>query len=229
MTVEYQTKELKIAVIVPALNEEATVGDVVGTLAQSPYLNEIIVISDGSTDNTAEVARQAGATSVYELDRPGGKGQAMIYGVQHTKAPIVVFFDADLRGLTVDHIEQIVLPVISGSRDMNVALRDKGAKTPLAKHLPLIGGERALHRDIIENINPKFMKGYMVEIALNYYCRSHRRPYGCVPLRGLDMKRKFEKTGWLQALFGKNGYIDMTYQVLKAMVVVRIARLFNKF
>jgi len=219
----------RVAAIIPALNEEATIADVVSVLVQSEYIDEIIVISDGSTDRTAQKAREAGATTVHELDYSGGKGQAMLHGIRHTKAPVVAFFDADLRGLTVKHVERIVLPVLTGARDMNVALRDKGAKTPLIQYLPLIGGERALRRDIIESINPEYLKGYMVEVALNYFCRSHRRPYGSVPLRGLDIRRKFEKTGWTKAIFGKNGYIHMSFQVVKAMLIVRLAHLLGKF
>ncbi|MCH8049429.1 glycosyltransferase family 2 protein [Patescibacteria group bacterium] len=217
----------KIAAIVPAFNEEKTIGDVVGVLKRSPYLDEVIVVSDGSQDKTTEVSRAAGATTIHEFETSAGKGTAMVHGMRHTDAPIIVFFDADLKGLTTDHIEQLVLPVLSGSRDMNVGLRDKGPiLTPIAKRLPLIGGERALKRDIIENIKPNYLRGFMVETALNYYCRIHKRPYGLVELRGLDIRRKYEKIGWPKAIIA---YVDMAFQIVKANVIVRLARLLGKF
>lgn len=217
---------LKIAAVVPAYNEEITIVSVVEVLLRSPLLNEVIVISDGSTDHTAKLARAAGAC-VYEILHQGGKGEALLYALTHTDAPVVVFFDADLRGLTVEHVEQLVRPVLDGSRVMNVALRDRGGFiTALTRHLPLIAGERALRRNVIENVPTQFLRGFMVEAALNYYCRAHGFSYGAVKLKGLSMRRKYEKVGWSRAVLQ---YARMFYQVVKAMVIVRVAHLRGKF
>lgn len=218
--------EPRIAAIVPAFNEEITIGSVVEVLLRSPLLSEVLVISDGSTDHTAQLARAAGAR-VHEIPRKGGKGEAMLHALTHTTAPIVAFFDADLRGLTVEHVERLVRPVLGGSRVMNVALRDRGkCLTALTRHLPLIAGERALRRNVIENVPAEFLHGFMVEAALNYYCRAHGFPYGAVELRGLSMRRKYEKVGWLRAVLQ---YVRMFYQVAKAMAIVRIAHIRRKF
>lgn len=216
----------KLVAIVPAYNEEATIGSVVGVLKQSPYLSEVLVISDGSVDRTAHNAREAGAR-VHEIPRQGGKGEALLHALTHTDAPVVAFFDADLRGLTVEHVERLVLPVLNGSRVMNVGLRDRGVfVTALTRHLPLIAGERALRRNVIENVPAQFLRGFMVEAALNYYCRAHGFPYGAVKLQGLSMRRKYEKVGWLRAVLQ---YVRMFYQVAEAMVIVRIAHVRGKF
>lgn len=225
MTQEPETST-KIVAIVPAYNEEATIGSVVRVLKQSAYLSEVFVISDGSVDRTAQYAREAGA-HVHEIPRQGGKGEALLHALMHTDAPVVAFFDADLRGLTVKHIEQLVQPVLDGSRVMNVGLRDRGTCiTALTRHLPLIAGERAMRRNVIENVPAQYVKGFMVEAALNYYCRAHGFAYGAVKLKGLSMRRKYEKVGWLRAVLQ---YVRMFYQVAEAMVVVRIAHLRGKF
>jgi len=215
-----------VAAIIPAYNEEQTVADVVRPLKASPHVGEVLVISDGSTDQTVKVARAAGAT-VHELSEKGGKGQAMYRALSYTDAPIVAFFDADLIGLTQEHIEQLVLPVVSGSRMMNVGVRDKGPLgTFIAKHLPLVGGERVMLRQVISSIDPKYLKGFMVESSLNYYCRSRGYSYGAVILRDLTMRRKFQKVGlWPSAL----EYVKMWYAVAKAMIVVRVARARKEF
>lgn len=216
-----------VAAIVPAYNEQETIASVVRTLASSPLIGEVIVISDGSTDRTAEVAKSAGADLVRQLPIKGGKGAAMLHGVTVTKAPVIVFFDADLRGLTEDHVERLLLPVLSGARSMNVGLRDKGPLlTPFIRFLPLIGGERAMRREVIERVPPQFLQGFMAESALNYHCRSRRLHYGGVNLEGLSMRRKFEKVGVAKSI---REYLHMTWQIVKAMTVVRIARLMKKF
>jgi glycosyltransferase involved in cell wall biosynthesis len=215
-----------ITAIIPAYNEEQTVADVVTTLLQAPSIAQVIVISDGSTDTTAVRAREAGAM-VYEMPHKEGKGEAMLFALTKTDAAIVGFFDADLRGLTPEHVEQLSGPVLSGARVMNVALRDRGrVLTFMTRHLPLIAGERVMLREVIEGVPVAYLKGFMVEAALNYYCRAHRLLYGAVELKGLSMRRKYEKVGYGLAVLQ---YIRMFFQVGRAMVRVRLARLFGKF
>lgn len=213
----------KVAAIVPAYNEAKTVGSVVAALKQSSLIDEIVVISDGSTDNTPEVAKAAGANVVHEFPWRHGKGAAVQHGVTHTDAPILFFLDADLIGLTSEHVRQVVEPVIKGERVMNVGLRDRyGAFfTWLATHLPLIGGERAMQRSVFENIPDIYLKGFKIEGALNYYCRANNLPYGSVIMKGIKIVRKMEKFGFWLGLWE---YIHMYSQVVKAMIEVRFAR-----
>lgn len=226
----HQGKRPKIAAVIPALNEAKTIGKIVKVLTQSPFVDEVIVVSGGSEDQTINEARAAGATNVLDYPQSTGKGTSMIKGVQATDAPIILFLDGDLKGLTREHVEQLVLPVISGARQMNIGLRDKGELfTELTKYLPLISGERALRREIFEAIDPKYLEGFMVEASLNYYCQANDLPFGTVFLQGLTMRRKFEKVGWLTSIFGPKGYIQMTYEVFKAMITVRLAKLRGKF
>jgi len=220
------TNDIKVAAIVPAYNEEKTVGPIVRTLVTSPLLSEVIVVSDGSTDRTQLFAEREGARTL-QLPRTQGKGEAMLHGVAHTDANVIVFFDADLIGLTHDHIERLVYPVMSGSRSMNVGIRDRGLlATKLSMKLPLIGGERAMNRNVIEGVPPEFLKGFMVEAALNFHCRSRGYTYGMVFLPGLTIRRKMQKVGIWR---GMVQYVKMFYQVAKAMLVVRLAYLFKRF
>lgn len=219
-------KRPKIAAIIPAFNEERTLATVLSVLKESRELDEIIVVSDGSTDTTAAIAKASEAT-VLELETKHGKGEALLRGLSMTSAPIVVFFDADLRGLTASHVEQLVLPVMGGGRAMNVGLRDRGPVLNFfSRHFPLISGERALRREIIENIDPKFLQGYMVEAALNFHCRAYKHPYGSVVLSGVTIRTKVEKVGLYKAI---GQYIAMSAQVLSAMVRVRTAKLLGQF
>ncbi|HBK35056.1 hypothetical protein A2239_03300 [Candidatus Uhrbacteria bacterium RIFOXYA2_FULL_40_9] len=216
----------RVTAIIPAYNEEVTLGRVISTLKESSLFDEILVVSDGSTDQTVEVATQAGIRVIAQK-KNCGKGETMIVGVENTSAQIIVFFDADLLGLTVRHIEQLVLPVLKGEKAMNVGMRDRGwFWTRFAQHLPLISGERALRREIFEGVPPKMMKGFMVESALNYYCRTRKLVYGSVILHGLSIRRKYQKVGWVKGMIG---YLKMTSQIIKSIFLVRFARLFGLF
>jgi hypothetical protein len=216
----------KVAAIIPAFNEESTIGQVVRILKSSPCLHEVLVISDGSTDQTAQFAREAGAV-VHEIFPNRGKGEAMRYGVCQTDAEVIVFFDADLFHLTFQHVEALVSPVVDGTSVMQSGLRDRGfVLTALTKHLPLISGQRAMRRFVMEGVPARYLKGFMVEVALNYYCRSRKLRTGVVKLTGLAIRRKDQKVGLPRAVLQ---YIHMDAQIVKAMVVVRVARLFGKF
>lgn len=220
------TQHPRVAAIVPAFNEEKTVGAVVETLKASPLIDEVLVVSDGSTDNTESAAKAAGAHVLPQRGRMG-KGAALLHGVSQTDAPILLFADADLVGFTEEHIDRLLQPVLTGARMMNVGLRDRGRLFFfLEDRLPLIGGERALHRSVIEHIPDKYLSGFMVESALNYYCRSRGLSYGAIPLHGLSIRRKYQKVGYREAV---RQYLRMSYQVAWAMILVRWARLRGKF
>src|SRR5436305_6794622 len=116
---------LRVAAIVPAYNEEATLLQVLSVIKATPAIDEILVVSDGSTDGTVAIARAEGLRTIH-LRENQGKGRAMAIGVAHTAAPILVFVDGDIMNLTVDLLDRLVAPVLSGSSDMNVGFRHRG-------------------------------------------------------------------------------------------------------
>src|SRR5215469_531013 len=102
----------KVAVIVPAFNEEARIGDVLRAVTGSKLATEIIVVDDGSTDRTAETARHYANVKVVRLVTNQGKAAAMAEGVKATEAGILSFVDADLNGLRPEHVDRIILPLL---------------------------------------------------------------------------------------------------------------------
>jgi glycosyltransferase involved in cell wall biosynthesis len=216
-----------VAAIVAAYNEEPTIGLIVKTLVDSKIFRDVIVISDGSTDRTAEIARENGASLVHQFPWKHGKGAAMMHGVSHTDAAILFFLDADLKGLAKEHLKKILDQVTGGRMVMCVGIRDRGPLAmKISAHLPLIGGERAMQRKVFEDVPDKYMQGFMVESAMNYYCRSHHLPYGTVELPGLHIRRKMQKVGFWKGL---GEYIHMWQQVWGAMLAVRIAKIKGDF
>jgi hypothetical protein len=215
----------KITAIIPAFNEEETVAEVVRVAKTSELIDEVLVVSDGSTDATVEVSQAAGAR-VLPLHKNYGKGSAMRLGVLDTRSDLILFLDADLIGLTVDHLEKLILPVLTGARAMNVARRDRGFIDSFVKCLPLIAGERILSRELFLSVPEEYIQGFMVEITLNYMCKIKKFRYGSVLLPGLSIRRKYQKVGWRKSL---KQYLHMTFQIIKAMIVVRLAHIFRQF
>jgi len=92
------TDQLHVSVVIPAYNEEKTVGHVVKTALSCKYVHEVLVVDDGSSDNTYEKAKMSGASIIRHTTNQG-KGAALKTGFKHSKGDIVVFIDADLQNL----------------------------------------------------------------------------------------------------------------------------------
>ena len=122
----WEPQDVRIAVIIPALNEEAAIGHV---LADIPaYVSEVIVVDNGSTDRTVEIARAAGATVLHEPQK--GYGYACLRGMRHAAdTDIIVFLDGDYS----DHPEEmdrVVRPIVEGQADMVIGSRLRGEMEP---------------------------------------------------------------------------------------------------
>jgi len=110
----------KVSVIIPAFNEEPSIGLVLKDLPKES-LHEIIVVDNGSTDNTANVAREAGARVVSEKSK--GYGSACLRGIAELNQPdIVVFLDGDYSDYPEEIIE-LIQPILSGEKDFVVGSR----------------------------------------------------------------------------------------------------------
>ncbi|GAA2764915.1 glucosyl-3-phosphoglycerate synthase [Streptomyces paradoxus] len=113
-----------VSVVLPALNEEATVGDIVAVIRhdlmrQVPLVDELVVVDSGSTDRTSEVAAAAGARVVHRdgilprLPAVPGKGEVLWRSLLATHGDIVCFVDADLRDFSSDFVSGIVGPLLT--------------------------------------------------------------------------------------------------------------------
>ncbi|MEW5955306.1 MAG: glycosyltransferase family 2 protein [Candidatus Micrarchaeota archaeon] len=118
--------EPRIAVIIPAYNEQASIGRVVKAARDALPAAEVLVVDDASTDATARRARAAGArTLVHSSNR--GKGAAMRSGLAKTQADVIVFLDADLPKLSAPHVRKLVQPVSSQKADASIAFFENKA------------------------------------------------------------------------------------------------------
>ena len=110
----------KISVIIPAFNEEESIGLVIKSLPQKK-IKEIIVVNNGSTDKTAYIAKEHGARVVDEAYR--GYGAACLKGISELNEPeIVVFLDGDFSDFP-EEIESLVNPIINNQADFVLGSR----------------------------------------------------------------------------------------------------------
>ncbi|ATW24531.1 glycosyltransferase family 2 protein [Candidatus Formimonas warabiya] len=204
-----------VTAIIPAYNEEATIGEIISVLCQVDDIAEIIVVSDGSVDATAEVARRAGAR-VIELPDNMGKGGAMKVGVDHSRTGIILFLDADLIGLTCEHVNSLIFPVIHGEVKMTVGIFEKGRlATDLAQFVaPYLSGQRALEKDLLDEICDLEECRFGVEVALTKYAHDNNIAIKEVELSGMSHIMKEEKMGLARGLAAR---MKMYWEIAKTV------------
>ncbi len=202
-----------VVVIVPAYNEEETIGAVCAVLVGHPLVGEVIVVSDGSSDRTAEFAR-AGGARVVELPENAGKGAAMQAGISSTSAEIVLFLDADLIGLRPEHVDAMLAPVLQGESQMSVGVFEGGrTSTDLAQAVaPFLSGQRAVHRSVLRDLDDIAESGYGVEIALTRYMRRNHGAVCEVVLADLTHRMKEEKRGLIKGFAAR---MKMYWEIVK--------------
>lgn len=162
----------RVAAIVPAYNEQETLAEVLSVLKSTPLLDELIVVSDGSTDETVAIARGMKVKTIH-LRQNQGKAAAMAMGVAHTEAEILLFVDGDILNLTEAMLERLVRPVLDGGSDMNVGIRNRGALLNAFHRTfgPLLSGIRCLKREVFEAVPEEQIAGFAIETGLNWACR----------------------------------------------------------
>jgi glucosyl-3-phosphoglycerate synthase len=181
----------RVSVCLPARDEERTVGGVIeGSVLPhlapggSGLIDELVVVDDGSSDATAEVARRAGARVVSR--RPGGdKGRAMAAAFEASAGDVVVFLDADVENANADFVPRLVGPLLVYEAVLVKAFYERpfngeptgGGRVTELLARPIIellfpalvdvrqplAGETAAHRWVFEKVG--FASGYGVEIG----------------------------------------------------------------
>ena len=170
-------KYQKVSVIIPAYNEEETVAKVVEVVKNVSVVDEIIVVNDGSSDNTEAEALKAGAIVInHETNK--GKGQALYTGYQQAECDIIAFIDADIYNLTSGKVEAMIRPILEGKTDITKTKfsRASGRVTELTAK-PLLNfffpeisfeqplsGQFAAKKEVLKRIN--FESDYGVDVGI---------------------------------------------------------------
>lgn len=113
----------KISVIIPAYNEQKNIKKVIKLAKKNNNVDEIIVVDNNSTDETASYARDEGATVVVCKEQ--GKGYAIEKGLKEATNEIIVFIDADINNYSQNVIETLSEPIINGEVDFVKSMFDR--------------------------------------------------------------------------------------------------------
>lgn len=189
-------RQATVDAVIPARDEAPTVASVVAACLGCVHVREVIVVDDGSTDGTAELAAAAGAKVVRrEWDAGGSKALAMEAGVEVSDAEAILFVDADLLGLTSGHLDAICRPYLDGRATMSLGIFDYGFWSRLVLRFPPTTGERIVPRWVFEAVPPAKREGYLIEIMLNEVVTEARLPISSRVMAGVSHRTKRDKFG----------------------------------
>lgn len=168
---------MSVSIVIPAYNESKTVGSIIKVVKSLDIVNEVIVVDDGSTDQTAEIARKAGAIVISHATN-SGKGAALKTGFKNSKGDIIAFIDADLHNINSNQIKKIIKPILDGKADVTKTKfkRKSGRVTeltakpllnfffPEVKFDQPLSGQFAAKRTFLNRI--KFEEDYGVDVGI---------------------------------------------------------------
>lgn len=132
---------MQLSIVVPAYNEEHTVGDVINGLKATLHMidlsHEIIVVDDHSRDRTAEISRKQNVT-VYSFKQHMGKGYALRTGFKKAKGEIIVTIDSDGSNLP-EELPTVLKPILDDKADLVIGSRFSGKKPTSGKKFNAAG------------------------------------------------------------------------------------------
>ncbi|MFC0561600.1 glycosyltransferase family 2 protein [Halalkalibacter alkalisediminis] len=171
---------IDVTYIIPAYNEEGRIEKTLQALKNITHSSEIIVVDDGSTDRTAEIAKQY-ADQVISYPVNKGKGYALKQGWREANGTFIACLDADLEE-TAEEILSLIEPIKKGEADIAISIIKPGKragagivkkrvqalvykKTGVKLEAPL-SGQRVFHRKWLPMLLNKTYKGFGIETQM---------------------------------------------------------------
>ncbi len=224
---------MKTSIIISVYNEEKTIADVVSACCLFNPDAEIIVVNDGSVDNTDKLVTELLKKHEFKyekLDQNRGKSWAMVQGVEKAKNEIILFFDADVSNIKKEHFETILQPILSSEADMVLGQPSDTVIDYRINPFKSLTGQRALmKKDIIPVLDDIKNIRFGVETYLNLYYQAQGKRIKLVLLKELNHPTKFQKTTPVKAAkeFVKEGHeIALTlvnnYNLIAQRIELRI-------
>lgn len=194
---------MKTSIIICSYNEQKTVAAVVTACCKFMPEAEVIVVDDGSQDNSQNTLTelQKQYAFVYKrLEQNKGKSWAMACGVEVASGEIILFFDADVSNVQKEHLQNLVTPLINNEADIVLGQPSETVIDYRINPFRLITGQRALLKKDVLPILPDIRDiRFGVETFINLYYQAHGKRFKYILLQGLKHPTKFEKTTALKA------------------------------
>ncbi len=206
----------KISCIIPVYNEGPRVLEVINAVAASQVATEIIVVDDGSSDDTAEqvgnFVKNLPEVKFITYHPNQGKSHAVKVGFEAAKYDYVMMIDSDLIGLDTPELQALATPVLEGSADVTISLRQNSLGIYKWLGLDFISGERVFKKDLIPNLSVlDNLSGFGLESYMNKIIIYNKMRIKVVHWDKVVSPRKSVKAGWWVGMIGD---IKMSMEII---------------
>ncbi len=228
-------KQIKLSFIIPAFNEEKQISKVLQVLISIPFEKEIIVVDDGSKDRTSSIVKdfqkKYNFFKLIRFPENRGKGAALMEGIKVAKGEIFVFLDADLVGLTPEHIKLLIKPILEKKAKSSLGVFEKDW-SKIKKELDFknlfdptlwaskigksLSGIRAIDGKLAKDFPQSFSKTkFGIEVAMNQFLKERRIRILPVKLISLTHLTKEQKRGFFKGFLSR---VLMYFQIIKTLI-----------
>ncbi len=189
---------VKVSCIIAAYNEGKRIGEVLNVVSLHPLIDEVIVINDGSTDETSSIIHQFKNIILINQPRKLGKSRALSKGLQKARGTYLLFLDADLIGLNKHNITDLISPVIKRQVPLTISLRKNTLWPWKIIGLDYLSGDRMLPASILKNQLDSLasLDGFGVEVFFNKLIINNFNSLQIVNWKNVSSPYKYKKYGF---------------------------------
>lgn len=212
-----------ISCVICAYNEEHRIRTILSAVIGHPLLSEIIVVNDGSTDETHTLLASYGnKLKLISYPQNKGKTHALTLGIGAATSELLMLLDADLLGVTPENISQLAEPVLSGTSDVTLSLRANSLAAYRALGIDFVSGERVFPRALIADLVPQMEKlpRFGCESFINRQIINNRMSVTVVHWDNVFNVRMYEKIGWRRGFQAEAGMIMDVFTVLSPFEII---------
>ncbi len=215
-------KQKKISCIIPAYNEGKRIGQVLRAVHRHPYVQEVIVINDGSKDNIKEVVKSFKGVKLLTNKVNQGKCKAMLRGMKAAKHDYYFFLDADLVNLQPHHITRLIEPILKEEAEVAISLRKNAPWIYKKIGLDFISGERVFHKGLLKEYEQlATLPGFGLEVYINEHIIKNKHRISVVLWEEVESPYPNRKYGWMK---GSLRFLGMIRQIEKVIGIRGAAR-----
>ncbi len=211
---------VKISVIVPVFNEQKNIARVLELVTSWNRANDVIVIDDGSTDDTSIILTvYISRVHLITHFRNLGKGAAIACGIEQSKGDLILCVDADAVGLTHQDLHDLVEPLIKKAADMVIGIHSFPGIGKFRPYDSLSGQRSFWKKDLVSHL-PEFRTSrWGVEVVINSIFKHKRVIY--IKQNHAYTMRKIDKWPFWQAQYL---YVKQAIEVFQTIVKVNLNR-----
>jgi glycosyltransferase involved in cell wall biosynthesis len=192
----------RITCIICAYNEGPRIAAVLDVAAHHPLLSEVIVVDDGSRDETARIVRGFDRVRLISHAINRGKSAAIATGVAAASHDLLMLLDADLKGLQAADVSALAMPVLTGRAEVSMSLRRNSLAIFRAIGIDFVSGERVVHKTLLGDVlhDIRSLPRFGIEVFMNRRIIARALPLAIAEWTDVTQSRKTEKLGFWRGM-----------------------------